>query len=192
MCCRIRNSYVWLQRLIPCSTPTLDSQPTSLSHSKLFRLFMVTWLTSDSDPADSISDPAAAVIGRVVLDSWVVSQIWLDSDSNESSQSRVGRENQGYESSQSRVTLIVIWVRVESTGYCLSQSWVNDFSRRKLQDLAISITLQRKNQHTVTSDRTPPPPVNNFFPKLGKMWWVFWVRFDSTLTQMSWVRVESG
>ena len=32
----------------------------------------------------------------------------LNSDSNESSQSRVGRENQGYESSQSRITLIVI------------------------------------------------------------------------------------
>ena len=34
---------------------------------------------------------------RDVLDSWVVSQILLDSDSNESSQSGVGRENQGYE-----------------------------------------------------------------------------------------------
>ena len=40
-----------------------------------------------------------AVTARVVLDSWVVSQIWLDSDSNESSQSRVGREIPGYESS---------------------------------------------------------------------------------------------
>ena len=30
--------------------------------------------------------------------------IWLDSDSNESSQSWVGHENQGYESSQSRIT----------------------------------------------------------------------------------------
>ena len=58
-----------------------------------------------------------------VLDSWAVSQTWLDFDSNESSQSRVGRENQEHESSQRRITLIVIWVRVESTGYCLSQSW---------------------------------------------------------------------
>ena len=65
---------------------------------------------------------------RVVLDSWVVSQILLDSDSNESSQSWVSYENQGYESSQSWITLIVIWVRVESTGYCLSQSCITDFS----------------------------------------------------------------
>ena len=36
---------------------------------------------------------------KVVLEPWVVSQIWLDSDSNESSQSWVGRENQWYESS---------------------------------------------------------------------------------------------
>ena len=99
---------------------------------------------------------------RVVLDSWDVSQIWLDSDSNESSQSRVGRENPGYKSSQSRVTLIAIWVRVESTRYRLSQSWVNVFSRRKRQDLAV---IQRKNQPTATLDRTPPPPpVNSFFP----------------------------
>ena len=102
---------------------------------------------------------------RVVLDSWVVSQIWLDSDSNESSQSRVGRENEGYESSQSRITLIVIWVRVESTGYCLSQSWVTDFSKRNVKILQLSVTLQIKNQPTATFDRTPPPPpVNNFFP----------------------------
>ena len=68
---------------------------------------------------------------RVVLDSWVVSQIWLDSDSNESSQSWVGRENQGYESNQSRIIPIVIWVRDESTEYCLSQSWVTYFSEGK-------------------------------------------------------------
>ena len=101
---------------------------------------------------------------RVVLDSWVMSQIWLDSDSNESSQSRVGRENQGYESSQSRVTLIVIWVRVESTGYCLIQSWVNDFLGENVKILQLSVTLQRKNQPTATFDRPPPPPVNNVFP----------------------------
>ena len=57
--------------------------------------------------------PVPCPVARVVLDSWVVSQIWLDSDSNESSQSWVGQQNQGYESSQSRITLIVIWVRVE-------------------------------------------------------------------------------
>ena len=57
---------------------------------------------------------------RVMLDSWVVSQIWLDSDSNESSQSWVGRENQGYESSQSRIMPIVIWVELNQ----LNTAWV--------------------------------------------------------------------
>ena len=105
------------------------------------------------------------VRSRVVPDSWVLSQIWLDSDSNESSQSRVGRENQGYESSQSRITLIVIWVRVESTGYCLSQSWVTDFSKRKRQDLAIICNFTEMNQPTATFDRTPPPPAGQqLFP----------------------------
>ena len=107
-----------------------------------------------------MTDFVASLHARVVLDSWVVSQIWLDSDSNESSQSRVGRENQGYESSQSRVTLIVIWVRVESTGYCLSQTWVNDWGEN-VKILQLSVTLQRKCQPTATFDRTPPP---NFFP----------------------------
>ena len=69
-----------------------------------------------------------AIDGRVVLDSWVASLIRLNSDSNESNQSWVGRENEEYESSQIRITLVVIWVRVVSTGYCLSQSWVTDFS----------------------------------------------------------------
>ena len=101
---------------------------------------------------------------RVVLDSWVVSQIWLNSDSNESSQSRVGRENQGYESSQSRVTLIVIWVRVESTGYCLSQSWVNYFSRRKRQDLAVICNFTGKEPTYSYIRPHLSPPVNNFFP----------------------------
>ena len=134
-----------------------------------------------------------------MLDSWVVSQIWLDSDSNESSQSRVGRENQGYESSQSRVTLIVIWVRVESTGYCLSQNWVTDFSKKKRQGLAIIYNFTEKEPtHSYIRPHPPPPPVTNFFPKLGKIWWVvsqIWLNSDSNeLSQVSifgfWVESE--
>ena len=137
---------------------------------------------------------------RFVLDSWVVSQIWLDSDSNESSQSRVGRENQEYESSQSRVTLIVIWVRVESTRYCLSQSWVNDFSRRKRQDLAVICNFTEK-EPTYSYIRPHPPPGQQLFPKLGQMWWVVsqiwlnWLKWvESELSQVSkfgfWVESE--
>ena len=80
---------------------------------------------------------------RVVLDSWVVSQIWLDSDSNESSQSWVGRENQGNESSQSRITLIVIWVSELSQ---LDTAWVKVesriFWRENVKILHLSVALQ--------------------------------------------------
>ena len=70
---------------------------------------------------------------RLWLDLWVVSQIWLDSDSNESSQSQVSRENQGYESSQSRITLNYAESNYESElsqldTADLSQSWVTYYS----------------------------------------------------------------
>ena len=127
-----------------------------------------------------------------MLDSWVVSQIWLDSDSNELSQSRVGRENPGYESSQSRITLIVIWVRVESTGYCLSQSWVTDFSKRKRQDLAIICNFTEKEPTYSYIRPHPPPPGQQLFPKLRNMWWVvsqIWLNSDSNELSQSWVRL---
>ena len=126
-----------------------------------------------------------------MLDSWVVNQIWLDSDSNESSQSRVGSENPGYESSQSRIILIVIWVRVESTGYCLSQSWVTDFSKWKRQNLAIICNVTEK-EPTYSYIRPHPPPRQQLFPKLGKMWWVvsqIWLNSDSNELSQSWVRL---
>ena len=152
------------------------------------------------------------MVARVVLDSWVVSQIWLDSDSNESSQSRVGRENEGYESSQSRITLIdrhlsqsritliVIWVRVESHWSSfeseLSQLDTAEaliFLKRNVKILQLSVVLPGKNQPTTTFGRTPPPPGQQLSAKLGKKKCdESWVRFDSTLTQMSWVRVESS
>ena len=48
---------------------------------------------------------------------WVVSQIWLNSDSNELSQSWVRLVNLGFEVSRS-------WVRLANLGFELSQSWV--------------------------------------------------------------------
>ena len=48
---------------------------------------------------------------------WVVSQIWLNSDSNELSQSWVRLVNLGFELSQS-------WVRLANLGFELSRSWV--------------------------------------------------------------------
>ena len=38
------------------------------------------------------------------------------------------------------------------------------FLGENVKILQLSVTLQRKNQPTATFDRTPPPPVNNFFP----------------------------
>ena len=48
---------------------------------------------------------------------WVVSQIWLNSDSNELSQSWVRLVNLGFELSRS-------WVRLANLGFELSRSWV--------------------------------------------------------------------
>ena len=150
-------------------------------------------ITNRADP--HWADPRA----RIVLDSWVVSQIWLDSESNESSQSRVGRENQGYELSQSRITLIVSWVRVESSGYGLSQSLVTYFSEEKTLRfcilpgcvaIALPLRCQDKNQPTATSDRSSPRSTT-----FGQIRWNVMSR-ESELTQfwlkMSWVGVESG
>ena len=48
---------------------------------------------------------------------WVVSQIWLNSDSNELSQNWVRLVNLGFELSRS-------WVRLTNLGFELSRSWV--------------------------------------------------------------------
>ena len=137
---------------------------------------------------------------------------YIASINNHQEQSLVGRENPGYESSQSRITLIVIWVRVESTGYCLSQNWVTDFLKRKRQDLAIICNYTEKEPtYSYIQPHPPPPPRSATFPKLGKMWWVMsqiWLNSDSNeLSQVRnlgfelsrswvtwiviWVRVES-
>ena len=96
---------------------------------------------------------------------------------------------------QSRITVIVIWVRVELTGYCLSQSWVTDFSKRKRQDLAIICNFTEK-EPTYSYIRPhlppPPPPGQQLFPKLGKMWWIvsqIWLNSDSNELSQSWVKL---
>ena len=87
---------------------------------------------------DSNSDVCrvARLMSRELTRLWLK---WVESELNQGrvESFRVGRENQGYESSQSGITLIVIWVRVESTGYCLSQSWVADFSKEKTSRFCI-------------------------------------------------------
>ena len=129
---------------------------------------------------------------RVVPDSWVVSQIWIDSDSNESSYSRDGRENQGYESRVSS-----LWSPFESelseldTIESKLSHWLS--WRETVKVLHLSTVLQRKNQPTVTI-QPPPPPVNNFWPKLGISWWVvihIWLNSDSSELSRSRVRLPN-
>ena len=123
---------------------------------------------------------------RVVFDSWVVSQ-----DSNESSQIWVGSKHPGYDSSLSRITLIVIWVRVESTWYRLSQKWVHVFSEEKtVRILDLSIALQGKNHPTFRPYTPPPKPGQQLLVKLIKMWCVVsqvLLNPDSNELSRSWV-----
>ena len=86
---------------------------------------------------------------------------WVESESSRPWKSRIWVD-------QSRVTLMVIWVRVESTGY----AWVKDFSRRKRQDLAVICNFAVKEPNLQLHSTAPPPPRSTTFPKLGKMWWV--------------------
>ena len=107
-------------------------------------------------------------------------------------ESRVGRENPGYESSQSRITLIVIWVRIWVSWILLeSKSWVTDCSKRKHQDLAIICNFTEK-EATYSYIRPHPPPGQRLFPKLHKIWWVvsqIWLNSDSNELSQSWVRL---
>ena len=66
------------------------------------------------------------------------------------------------------------------------------FRGENVKILQLCVTLQRKNQPTATFDRTPPPPGQQLFPKLGKMWWVvsqIWLNSDSNELSQSWVRL---
>ena len=68
----------------------------------------------------------------------------------------------------SRVRVESRWSSFESELSQLDTAWVKVeslvFRRENVKILQLFATLQRKNQPTATFDRTPPPPVNNFFP----------------------------
>ena len=96
----------------------------------------------------------------------------------------------------SRVRVESRWSSFESELIQLDTAWVKVepliFWRENVKILQLSATLQRKNQPTVTFDRTPPPPGQQLFPKLGKMWWVvsqIWLNSDSNELSQSWVRL---
>ena len=104
------------------------------------------------------------------------------------------------ESESSRPWKSTIWVESEWShadrhlsqswaGYCLSQSWVTDFSKRKRQDLAIIYNLTEK-EPTYSYIRPPPLRSTTFFPKLGKIWWVVTRESDLTQLWLKWVESE--
>ena len=96
----------------------------------------------------------------------------------------------------SRVRVESRWSSFESELSQLDTAWVKVesmiFRGENVKILQLSVTLQRKNQPTATFDRTPPPPGQQLFPKLGKMWWVvsqIWLNSDSNELSQSWVRL---
>ena len=110
-------------------------------------------------------------------------------DSTLTKMSRVRVESAVKSTDMSRVRVESRWSSFESELSYLDTAWVKVeskfFSRRKRQDLAVICNFTEKEPtyvHTATFDR--PPPVNNFFPNQVKCD-ESWVRFDSTLTQMS-------
>ena len=134
----------------------------------------------------------AAPLRRVVLDSWVVSQIWLDSDSNESSQSWVGRESED----MSRVRVESCWSSFESELSQLDTAWVIVesliFLKRKHQYYAFICSLTEKEPTFSNIRLHPPPPGQQLFAKLGKMWWVMsqiWLNPHSNELSQSWIRL---
>ena len=107
---------------------------------------------------------------------------WVKFDSILTQMSRVRVESRwsSFESELSQL-LDTAWVKVESM----------IFRGENFKILQSSVTLQRKNQPTATFDRTPPPR-QQLFPKLGKMWWVvsqIWLNSDSNELIQSWVRL---
>ena len=85
-----------------------------------------------------------------------------------------------------------IWVESESShaDRHLSQRWVNWIL---LESKLSHWFFEEKTSRSATFDRTPPPPPGQeLFPKLGKMWWVvsqIWLNSDSTELSRSWVRL---
>ena len=114
---------------------------------------------------------------------------WVESESSRPWKSRIWVESESshadrqFESELSQ--LDTAWVKVESM----------IFRGENVKILQLSVTLQRKNQPTATFDRTPPPPPGQqLFPKLGKMWWIvsqIWLNSDSNELNQSWVRLAN-
>ena len=93
---------------------------------------------------------------------WVVSQLWLNSDSNELSQSWVRLVNLGFELSQSWVTWIVIWVRVESSRKNESSTTLllNRFLTISIVALVVLRSLRHFGPFSSRAPAWPSPPTS--------------------------------
>ena len=95
-------------------------------------------------------------------------------------------------------------VRVESRWYRhLSQSWVNwillesklrqwVFEEKTSRSCSYLKLYRERTNLQLHSTALPPPPGQQLFPKLGKMWWVvsqIWLNSDSNELSQSWVRL---
>ena len=121
---------------------------------------------------------------------------WVKFDSTLTQMSRVRVESAVKIQDMSRVRVESRWLSFESELSQLDTAWVKVesliFRRENVKILQLSVTLQRKNQHTVTFDRIPLPPGQQLFPKLGKVWWVvsqIWLNSDSNELSQSWFRL---
>ena len=85
---------------------------------------------------------------------WVVSQIWLNSDSNELSQSWVRLVNLGFELSRS-------WVRLGNLGFELSRSWVTWIV------IWVRVESARKNESSTTL-------LGNYWADWDEIWYIAW------------------
>ena len=120
---------------------------------------------------------------------------WVKFDSTLTQMSRVRVESAVKIKDMSRVRVESRWSSFESELSQLDTAWVKVesliFRRENVKILQLSVTLQRKNQPTATFHRHPPPGQQPF-SKLGKMWWVvsqIWLNSDSNELSQSWVRL---
>ena len=118
---------------------------------------------------------------------------WVKFDSTLTQMSRVRVESAVKIKDMSRVRVESCWSSFESELSQLDTAWVKIeamiFRGENVKILQLSVTLQRKNQPTATFDRTPPPG-QQLFTKLSKMWLVVSQIWVLTQLCLKWVESE--
>ena len=117
---------------------------------------------------------------------------WVKFDSTLTQMSRVRVESAVKIKDMSRVRVESCWSSFESELSQLDTAWVKVESMI-LQDLAVICNFtETEPTYSYIRPHSPPPPGQQLFPKLGKMWWVvgqMWLNYDSNELSQSWVRL---